>query len=144
MMTWKIPYEPGIIKAIAKGPGRILRVQELQTAGKPARILLIPDRDAIRADGQDLCHVEVVVIDANGILVPHASNLINFSLTGPAKIVGVDNGDLTSEESYKAPKRKAYYGKCLVILQSTGKLGRILLTAKSPGLATDGLTIKPF
>jgi len=144
MMTWKIPYEPGIIKAIAKGPGRILRVQELQTAGKPARILLIPDRDAIRADGQDLCHVEVVVIDANGILVPHASNLINFHLTGPAKIVGVDNGDLTSEESYKTPKRKAYYGKCLVILQSTGKLGRILLTAKSPGLATDGFTIKPF
>ena len=141
IITWTVRYEPGTITAVAKGPGRIIRSNELRTAGDAARIVLKPDRQTIRADGRDLCHVEVNITDANGILVPDSSNLIRFEVSGRAKIIGVDNGDLRSTESYKADHRKAFYGKCMVILQSTGKLGQIHLAATSPGLSSDELII---
>jgi beta-galactosidase len=141
MMTWTIPYEPGIIKAVGKGPGLRVCAHELKTAGEPAKIILKADRQTMTADGRDLCHVEVNITDARGILVPDASNLIRFNVSGEARIIGVDNGDLRSIESYKAEQRKAFYGKCMVILQSTPKPGRIHLAATSPGLSSGELNI---
>jgi len=141
MIKWSVEYEPGLISAVARGPGRIVRLHELQTAGPPAAIRLLPDRPSIRADGLDLCHVEVNVVDPNGILVPDASHQIDFDLSGSARLLAVDNGDLASTEPYKADKRKAFSGRCLVILQSTGRPGRIRLAARSPALASAEVTI---
>jgi beta-galactosidase len=127
---------------VAKSPGGVVRWDELITAGKAAAIELKPDRPAIWADGRDLCHVEVSVVDANGILVPDSSNLIRFDVSGEGKIVGVDNGDLWSVEPYKAEQRKAFNGRCMVILQSTERPGQISLVATSEGLSQGELTIE--
>ncbi len=104
-------------------------------------IELMPDHPAVWADGLDLCHVEVNVVDADGILVPDASNLIQFDVSAQGKIVGVDNGDLWSTESYKAIHRKAFHGRCLVIVQATEIPGQISLSAKASGLEPAELTI---
>ena len=60
----------------------------------------------------------------------------------PAVIAGVDNGSPISHEPFKANYRKAFYGKCLVILQSTGKAGEVVLKVKSSGLNETKITIK--
>ena len=73
------------------------------------------------------CHVEVKVTDDKGILVPDAEHLINFTIDGFAKIIGVDNGNLTSMEPYKAEKRKVFHGRGLVILQSEFTPGKLTL-----------------
>ncbi|MBO7260000.1 MAG: hypothetical protein J6U97_00725, partial [Bacteroidaceae bacterium] len=57
-----------------------------------------------------------------------------FSMEGPAFIAGVDNGSPISMERFKADNRKAFYGKCLVVVQNQGKEGRARITATSPGL----------
>jgi beta-galactosidase len=74
------------------------------------------------------------VLDAQGTLVPHADNLIQFDVSGKGKIIGVDNGLQTSNESFKADNRKAFNGLCLAVIQSTEKAGRIILRATSEGM----------
>ena len=54
---------------------------------------------------------------------PNADNLVNFEVEGDAFIAGVDNGSPISMERFKDNKRRAFYGKCLVVVQNRGKAG---------------------
>ncbi len=116
--------------------------EEVRTAGKPARIVLTPDRGRIKADGSDLSFVTVKVVDENGTLVPSADNLVKFQLDGDGTIAGVDNGSQTSHEPFKADYRKAFHGMCLAIVRSKAKAGRITLRATSDGLRAASTVIE--
>jgi beta-galactosidase len=96
---------------------------------------------SIIADGRDLTHVEISVVDAAGNTVPSAVNTINFEISGAGRIIGVDSGDQSSHESFKANSRTAYQGRCLVIVQSLSNPGLITLKATAPGLSADQITI---
>ena len=80
----------------------------------------------------------VEIVDAEGNLCPDADNLVTFDVDGPAFIAGVDNGNPVSMERFKDDKRKAFYGKCLVVLQAD-KAGKARLTAESGGLASESI-----
>jgi beta-galactosidase len=99
------------------------------------------DRNAIQANGQDLSFVTVKVVDKEGNLVPDAANNIQFTIAGAGVIAGVDNGNQSSMEPFKASKRKTFNGLCLVVVQSTGKPGNIKLQAQSAGLAPASIDI---
>jgi beta-galactosidase len=141
-LTWGVTYEPGTIKAIGRTDGKVVLTKEVKTAGEPAKIILSADRSVINANGRDLSFITVEVLDENGILVPKANNLINFKLTGDATIAGVDNGNQTSHESFKANYRKAFNGKCLVVIQSGITKGPVTLEAASEGLEPATLEIR--
>jgi beta-galactosidase len=104
-------------------------------------MVLTADRNKIKADNSDLSFVTINMVDKDGTLVPTASNLVNFSITGPGKIVGVDNGSEIDLNSFKANDRNAFFGKCLVVIQSTHKPGVIHLTASSNGLPNSNIEI---
>ena len=138
---WRLPYEPGVLKAVSRKNGRVVLTKEVRTAEAPARIELVPDRKTIKADGTDLSFVTVKVVDKNGTLVPGADNLIKFELTGDASIAGVDNGYQASHESFKGKQRKLWKGMALAIIQSKQKPGRIVLKASSDNLAPASVVI---
>ncbi|HZN05701.1 MAG TPA: beta-galactosidase GalB [Pyrinomonadaceae bacterium] len=143
---WRLPYEPGVLKAVSRKNGQVVLTKEIRTAGAPARIELIPDRKTIKADGGDLSFVTVKVVDRNGTLVPFADNLIKFELTGEASIAGVDNGYQASHESFKGKQRKAWKGMALAIVQSKHiplkqRPGRIVLKATSDNLPPASVVI---
>ncbi len=131
---WRIPYEPGVLKAVSRKNGRVVLTREVRTASEPARIELVPDRKTLKADGVDLSFVTVKVVDRNGTLVPFADDLIKFEVTGEASIAGVDNGYQASHESFKGKQRKAYHGMALAIVQTKQKPGRIVFKATSANL----------
>ncbi len=140
-VMWRVPFEPGEVKAVSRKGGKEVLTKEIRTAGAPANIRLTADRKLIKADGSDLSFVTVEVLDEDGNVVPTADNLIYFEVDGPAFIAGVDNGNPVSHESFKAPMRKAFNGKCLVILQNDGDNGKIKLRVTSDGLTPQELTI---
>jgi beta-galactosidase len=133
-LVWRVTYEPGTLKAIGRTGGKEVMTKEIHTAGAPAKVVLQADRTGIHADGSDLSFVTVRIEDANGNLIPDATNLVRFEVTGEGFIAGVDNGSQTSLESFKANQRKAFNGLCLAVLQSNGKAGKIVLKAASDGL----------
>jgi len=140
-IMWRIKYEPGTLKAIGKKQGKIILTKEIKTADKPAKIILEPDRNIIKADGKDLSFVTVKITDKEGNLVPYADNLIKFEVKGSGFIVGVDNGSQTSHEPFKASQRKAFNGMCLVVIQSNGKKGKITLKATSEKLQPQSIIL---
>ena len=143
-LVWRLTYAPGVIKAIATKEGEKPLIKEIKTAGEPEMIVLEPDRNLISADGKDLSFVTVKVVDNEGILVPYADNLINFEIRGKGFIAGVDNGNQTSHEPFKANYRKAFNGMCLVVIQAKENPGSISLKATSEELesASVNITVK--
>jgi len=131
-----VKYEPGELKVVALGDdGQPAAEQVVRTAGAPARVELSPDRSEIQADGDDLCYVTVRVTDAGANLCPLADNLVNFGIDGPAEIVAVGNGDPTSLEPFRASRRRAFHGLCMLIVRSIeGEEGEVRVTAESDGL----------
>jgi beta-galactosidase len=139
-LSWRVMFEAGTITGIGYKDGIEVMRQEVKTAGAPAGIILSPDRTEISADGSDLSFITVTVVDKNNVTVPYADNLIKFSVEGDGTIAGVDNGNQTSMEPFKADFRKAFHGKCLLVVKSGTKAGRLKVTATSEGLtaaATD-------
>ena len=135
-LTWSVPFQPGRLTAVATAGGRVVARDELSTAGSPREITLTPDKRVITADGKSLSFLSVGVVDHSGVLVPDASNLIRFTVTGPGTLAGVDNGQQENAQSYQASSVPAFNGRALVIVKSTAQAGSIKVTATSPGLAS--------
>ncbi len=131
---WQVPYQPGTLKAVGYKDKKAVVTRELVTAGDPVKIKLTGDRTEIKADGQDLWYVTVELTDAKGNRNPRAENLVNFSVSGPAVLVGVGNANPVSLESFTLPQRKAWQGRCMVILRAGRQPGTVKLSAGSPGL----------
>ncbi|HEX2926878.1 MAG TPA: carbohydrate-binding protein [Ruminiclostridium sp.] len=139
-LTWNVPWASGTLRA--KGTkGDTVVYDEVVTAGAASKVLLKPDRTSVKADGKDLIYIETDIADSNNVTVPTADNAVNFSISGPGVIVGVDNGNPISTESYKGNSRKAFSGKCLVIVQPTKVNGTITVTASSNGLSAGSVSI---
>ena len=140
-LAWDVPYEPGTLRAVGTTGGQVVCVQEIVTTGAPAQIALECDRQGIAADGQDVAHITVRVLDNQGNLVPTAENPISFDVLGEGQIIGLDNGDPASHEDFRSNQRKAFHGLALAIVQSTPHGGQIQVTATSPGLRPGTTTV---
>ncbi len=134
-LEWEAPYAPGSIRAVGYKGGKQIAVDEIKTAGAPARLRLIPDRAKLSSDGQDLSFITVRVEDKEGSLCPLADNLVQFHVEGVGKIEAVDNGNAATTEPFQADHRKAFSGMALLIVRANkGQGGRIQVTAPSDGL----------
>jgi beta-galactosidase len=133
-LRWDVPYAPGELKMVGYVDGKAVSEKVVRTAGKPARIRLVPDRTVIDADGTDLSFIAVQVEDKKGNPCPVADNLIQFEVTGDGSLRAVGNGNAATTESFQASNRKAFNGKCMVIVQSGKEAGTIQVKAASKGL----------
>jgi beta-galactosidase len=133
-VSWRLPFRPGVLRAVSRKGGSEVLVREIRTAGAPAQIVLKPDRARLSADGSDLSFVTAEIQDREGNLVPDASNLVSFRIEGPAFIAGTDNGNPNDSIGLKTPERRAFGGKALAVVQSGKTSGTIRLHAVSDGL----------
>ncbi|MCX4451923.1 DUF4982 domain-containing protein [Streptomyces sp. NBC_01340] len=140
-LTWKVPYEPGELKAVARRGGRTVATDVLRTAGAPHAIHLTSDRKSLAADGRSLVFVTAEVVDARGVVVPDAEHLIAFDIDG-GSLAGLDNGREESAERYQASTRTAFHGKALAIVRSGTRPGSLKVTARSEGLRGATLTVR--
>jgi beta-galactosidase len=139
--SWQVPYQAGSLKAIGYQGKKQVNVSELTSSGDVAQLKLTADRVQLKADGQDLAYVTVELVDASGVLNPKADNLVKFEIEGPGTIVGVGNANPVSLESNQQPQRKAWRGRCLVIIKTALKPGKILLKATSDAAPSASLEL---
>jgi beta-galactosidase len=141
-VEWQVAYAPGRIEAYGYKAGKVVLKDARETAGPAARIVLSADRSALTADGRDCAVIRAEVVDARGRPVPRAANMVTFSVTGPAAVIGVGNGDPNCLEADKASKRSAFNGLCCAILQTQKAAGAIAVTASAGGLAAGKVVLK--
>jgi beta-galactosidase len=157
-ITFQIPYEPGTLKAIARTNNKVVAQDQLRTAGKPAHLILTTGLTSAQLtnspapetkptptpDWNDVTYITTALVDANNTVIPDGETRIHFSVSGPAKIIAVDNGNLLDHDSFQAPTpekdRKLYEGHAIAILRATGPTGNITLTATTEGLPPATIT----
>ena len=133
---------PARSRPLAGTRARWWPAHELRTAGKAAKILLTTDRAKLTPDWDDVSYITASVVDSNDVLVPDATDLVSFKLSGVGRIVAVDSGDNSSHESFRADMRRAYQGQCIAILRATAPAGQIRLTASAPDLTPAALLLE--
>ncbi len=136
-LRWnEVAYQPGELKVIAYRDGKKIGEQVMRTAGKAEQVVLTPEEKTLPADGETCVFVQVDVADANGARDPLAKNMINFSITGPGRIMAVGNGNPRGMKSFKEiESHPLYFGKAVVVVRrNKGESGKIVLTASADGL----------
>jgi beta-galactosidase len=129
-VEWKVRYEPGSIEARGLKDGKVILTEKRETSGSAALIRLTADRTEINADGEDVAVLRAEAFDGEGRPVPTADNMLEFTISGPGKIIGVGNGDPNCQESDKEPRRSLFNGLAQVIVQSTKTPGEIQVEAR--------------
>jgi beta-galactosidase len=119
----------------------VVAEQDLTTAGKPAKIILVADKPSVENNWNDVVYVTATVTDEEGHPCLAADNKISFSIEGQGVIAAVDNGDVSSSEPYAGTARWAYKGTCIAIVKASAASGVIKLTARADGLKDGTATI---
>lgn len=142
-LSWRTVYSPGSIKAIGYKSGKRVMIQNVETAGKPSRIVAVPDHAVIKADNRDVAVFNVELRDEKGRFVPTACTDLVLTIEGPVRILGVGNGDpaYRDKERPENPSARTFHiktfnGLAQVLLQSTHLKGKAMLTLQSKGLPT--------
>ena len=129
-VMWRVAFQPGEVKVVARKDGKEIASQTIKTAGAPHHLVLKETYQGTLAHGtsEPTTFVEVNVVDKDGNLCPNATNQVFFSVekspsaASAPVILGTDNGSQTSLERFTDPHRKAFFGKCVVVIKGKGTL----------------------
>ena len=138
-VEWKVKYAPGVVEVRGTKNGKVTLTDRRETTSATAKLALRPDRQKIAADGEDVSAITVEVLDAQGRLVPVASNEVTFKVVGPGRLIGLGNGDPSCHEPDKPAspiegKRSAFNGLCMAFVQTLKQPGEIRVEAAAAGL----------
>ncbi|MBR4739901.1 MAG: DUF4982 domain-containing protein, partial [Bacteroidales bacterium] len=131
-----VRYKSGTLEVVTYKNGAVWAKDKVRTAGAPYRLAVSLD-----FKGEELNYITVDIVDGNGTLCPNASNVVAFSIKGPAEVVATDAGDPTSHIPFYSKELPAFHGKASAIVRRTGP-GPITVYAKSRGFNTASYTIK--
>ena len=136
-IKWEnVAYHKGAIEAVAKNDGKIVARHKVQTSGKTAKLKLSAEDTTWKPDGMDLMHVRVTAVDAKGNRVVDNNEMVYFDVEGDARIVAVDNGDMTCHDINTLPKVHLANGSALVILRAGTDSSKIILHAHTDNMKT--------
>jgi len=140
VIQWVIRYQPGSLSAKGYNKGKEVAEYTLRTAGQPFAIEAQIDKKLFKKGEEErVSHIEISVVDKNGVPVFNANNVITVTIEGKGKMLGLENGDLNDPtdyktNNYKTDSRKVYHGKLLAYVQPEEKGGSIKIHLTSPGL----------
>ena len=138
-LSWDVPYEPGVLRAVGKRRDGTACNDEVRTAGAATAIRLVADHDTI-ADGRgNVAHIAFEIVDSAGTVVPVAGNLVHVTVTG-GDLLALDNADLQDQSGYRTGERRAFNGRGLAIVRGT-KPGPVRVDASADGLRSASITL---
>jgi len=132
--VFDLAYQPGTLTAIAYSGSRETGRATLTTASAPVALRLTPDRESLSSAYGDLAYITVEITDQNGALVKNAEHAVSFELSGAGELAAVGSANPLSEELYTGSQRKAYQGRLMAVVRSSGQPGEIRLKASAEGI----------
>lgn len=139
---WRLPFEKGELRAVACDEAGNRVAEDVQRSfGDGVKIELSADRETLPADGESLLFVTVSLSDENGTFVANARNRVSLTVSGAGRLIGLDSGDSTDYESYRAASKKLFGGLLLAVVAARTEAGEIVIRAESEGLPPAALTV---
>ena len=143
-LMWEdVEYQPGEIRVVAyDSEGKAVAEKTVRTAGKAVAIKLTPDRKALKADGEDLCYINVSLTDKDGNTVPADNRLVKVKVSGNGMFKAMANGDPTCLEPFHVPQMHLFSGQLTVLVQSGTQPGEISVEVSGKGVKKTQITLK--
>jgi beta-galactosidase len=135
-LAWDVRYAPGVLEGHGYRAGKRVATQRIETAGIPQRIVLTSPVPL-----QRVAIVTVCAVDAAGRSCPTADASIDFTLSGPGRILGLGNGDPSDHAPPSARSRRLFNGLCQVIVLANLCDESLRLAARADGLADASLDL---
>lgn len=140
-----IKYAEGTLEAVGYKDGKATARHKIETTGTAAVL-----KANIEDNGSELIHVRITAVDKKGRRVVFANNDVKVTVSGDAELIGMDNGDIYSDELHTADHRTLHNGSILAIIRkgttgnrdASGKASPLTITATANGLKTAVLKIK--
>ncbi|MBR5116137.1 MAG: DUF4982 domain-containing protein, partial [Lachnospiraceae bacterium] len=140
-VRFTVDYEPGVLEAVSFTNGQEISRASLSSPGKPAGIRLLPEKEAMTADGHDLLYVRVELIDQEGHVVPKATIPLKAAVQGCGRLAGFGTGNPITEEVYPDGDTVSYRGRALLIIRAGYEPGEVTMTIQGEGLPAQTLRL---
>lgn len=132
IIHWDIPYQAGELRAEGcDKDGNVLSSYSIRTSGRPYALRVSADRTALSKD-RATAHLTVEVIDENGVVVKLGDNDITCTIEGPARLLGLEGSNNSDMSDYTDNRHRAYHGRLLAYIQTTGTEGAVRVKFTSP------------
>ncbi|MGC6400898.1 glycoside hydrolase family 2 TIM barrel-domain containing protein [Sphingomonas sp. FW199] len=138
---WAVTYAPGEVRAVCLDPEAKGISDRLRTAGAPAAIRLTADSPTVGSDFDSMTYVRAEIVDAKGVVVPGANQLMRFSIEGAGKLIATDNGSVTEHRPFAAPERQPRNGYATALVRGAGN-GRFTVRVRADGLKPGVVTLQ--
>ena len=135
-ILWYLPYKHGKLEAVGYNGGKEACRHALVNTGGTTQAALTPDRTTLKADGQDLSHITVELRDKDGNFVQTDDRRVTVTVEGEGRLRGVDNGDVRRDKCAVTNSLDTYFGRALIVVQSTRKAGKIRVNVSVEGVDT--------
>jgi len=132
-IIWNQPYRKGKVLAIGYKDGKEVCRDSLVTTGATATLALDTDRPVLHADGQDMAHIRVTLLDKEGRRSQMDDRKITVTVEGSGRLLGIDNGDLRRVKTFRGNSLPTDFGSALIRVQAGRKAGTLRVIVKMEG-----------
>jgi beta-galactosidase len=126
-----LPYRPGVIRAEGWRNGIKVIEDILHTAKRPAAIEIIA---VSKAAADDTVLAEIWLKDKYGEPWVLDNPIAEVHITGDARLLALDNGDMCSAEVYATSRRSFWNGHILALIRIGKTRGTVRITVAADGM----------
>ena len=153
LLEWMVPYQAGELKAVSRSGGKEIATTFIRTSGPPTQLQFEADQIDLDPRQRDLSFLTLRIEDADGNFDPKGERWVTLNIKGPARILGVHNGDPMSHHPFKSDTVRTFNGLARVIIAATPgedivkenekrQSGEIIVQAKVRGWSPRELRLK--
>ena len=142
IIYWDIPYQDGELRAEGcDATGKVLSSYAIKTSGRPSALRATVDKEVLSPD-KATAHVTIEVVDEQGTIVKLGDNDVTCQIEGPARLLGLEGSNNGDMSDYTDNHHRAFHGRLLAYIQTTGEKGEIRVKLTSPLLKGAEVVLK--
>ncbi|WP_304257099.1 sugar-binding domain-containing protein [Phocaeicola plebeius] len=142
IIYWDIPYQDGELRAEGcDATGKVLSSYAIKTSGRPYALRATVDKEVLSTD-KATAHVTIEVVDEQGTIVKLGDNDVTCQIEGPARLLGLEGSNNGDMSDYADNHHRAFHGRLLAYIQTTGEKGEIRVKLTSPLLKGAEVVLK--
>lgn len=141
IISWDIPFKPGKLEVIGLKDGKETARYMIRTSGRPESIIASTDKKVLSGN-KDIAHIVIQIVDNNGIPVMLADDEVTCTVSGPARLIGLESASNTDMTNFRDNIQRVYNGRMLAYIQSTGEKGDIEISFSAPWLNPGKISVK--
>lgn len=142
IIYWDIPYQDGELRAEGcDATGKVLSSYTIKTSGRPYALRATVDKEVLSTD-KATAHVTIEVVDEQGTIVKLGDNDVTCQIEGPARLLGLEGSNNGDMSDYTDNHHRAFHGRLLAYIQTTGEKGEIRVKLTSPLLKGTEVVLK--